>query len=783
MRELYVQLPIHSMRRFLFLAALILPFAAPYARAANPGIDSISPAVLTSSPSPQTVTITGHDFSPGATVYLENLQYGWPSQYATQVTVVSSTTINFVIEFQTSSTLSWSVHVRTPSFSSAGVPWEMRPQLSEMTPMIIEDGAYDGIGYDAIIHARVTPHSTAYLLYNGSIQQPFFPQFISGRKAASDDDGDGVVEFDLATPAGTAFFYVVDSAGVLLRATPGIVAPPPSVKPPDVEVGPGGAMSRVVAEAETTLVLWVRPGAGAWVAGATDNNPVTDAADVPFLNGRINILTTNFTPLGASGQHPDVFASSDVLVLLGNTAGNSVVESSGTLPSPLTGTLGGGSIHVTVPVVIGEGNSGTVYLERWGGASGSISVTYRLLDGTAVSGTNYVVSTGSVTFAPGEYVKPISISTIDDGVYDRQKFFTLEMTPHGTSDDTPENAQIFLNNRDPRPLISISDLRIDEGDSGSRTIHVPVTLTGPTRVPANISWVASDGSNGTLQFAPGETSQSIPITYIADTLPEADRKVTIFLYPSEDATVIRNMATVTIADDDTQSLSVADTEAEESSETATFLITMSRALTTSVTVHYATFDGTATAPLDYAATSGTLTFEPGEIAKTVSVPVVHDQIADAGETFTLRLSGAAGATIAKDSGTATILDSDRLPQPVVLIDDISVAEGNAGTTDATFDVRLSFASALPVVVAWKTENGSAHDDSDYTSAIGTLTFAPGETALPVTVKISGDTTSEPNENFRLIVIGASNAIAGNSGTCTIINDDGQAPPPRRRAAH
>ena len=127
--------------------------------------------------------------------------------------------------------------------------------------------------------------------------------------------------------------------------------------------------------------------------------------------------------------------------------------------------------------------------------------------------------------------------------------------------------------------------------------------------------------------------------------------------------------------------------------------------------------------------------------------------------------------------------SFRLPQPVVLIDDISVAEGNSGTTDATFNVRLSFASALPVVVAWRTENGSARDDSDYTAGVGTVTFAPGETSRPVIVKINGDTTPESNENFRLVIIGASNAIAGNGATCTIINDDGQPPPPRHRAAH
>jgi hypothetical protein len=764
----------------LLLAVVILLLTAQRVSAASPGVNSVSPAVLTSSPSPQTVTITGHDFGPGATVYLfstESERYGLPGDY---ITIVSSTTITFQVQLQTASTRSWIVGVAVPPFgySIGSITLEMRPQLSDLTPVIFENGTEYDDGFHAIVHARVTPHSTAYLLYLGTL-----PRLVSGHEVASDDDGDGIVEFDLDSPASEATFYVVDSVGVVRRATPGVPAPPPQVAAPDIEVGPAGAMSRLVAEASSTSVLWVRPGVGAWLAGATDNSPPSDQ-DVPFTNGRINILTSIFTPLGASVSHPDVFASSDVVVVLGEIwIGNSVVESSGILPSPLTGSPGGGSIRVTPPSVFGEGSSGTVYLERWGGASGSISVTYRLLDGTAVNGTNYVASTGSVTFAAGEYVKPISISTIDDGIYDRQQFFTLEMTPHGTSDDAAKTAQISLANRDPKPLMSISDLRVSEGDSGSRTVHVPVTLAGPTRVPASASWFASDGSQGTLQFAVGETLQTIPITYTADTFPEPDRHVTINLNVGEDATALRNFATVTIVDDDTQELSVNDINVEESSLTANFLVTMSRAIATPVTVHYATLNGTATAPLDYTATSGILTFAPGEIAKFVSVPIVHDQIADPGETFTLQLFGAAGATISRDIATATILESDRLPQPVVLVDDIAVAEGNSGTTDATFNVRLSFASALSVIVAWRTENGSARDDSDYIAGIGTLTFAPGETVHSVTVKISGDTTPEPNENFRLLVIGASNAIPGTGGTCTIVNDDGQPPPSRRRAAH
>ena len=79
-----------------------------------------------------------------------------------------------------------------------------------------------------------------------------------------------------------------------------------------------------------------------------------------------------------------------------------------------------------------------------------------------------------------------------------------------------------------------------------------------------------------------------------------------------------------------------------------------------VTVDYATADGTATAGSDYTATSGTLTFAPGETTKTVSVPVIDDTVADSGETFTLTLSNVSRVEvkIADAEATGTILNHE-----------------------------------------------------------------------------------------------------------------------------
>ena len=106
-------------------------------------------------------------------------------------------------------------------------------------------------------------------------------------------------------------------------------------------------------------------------------------------------------------------------------------------------------------------------------------------------------------------------------------------------------------------------------------------------------------------------------------------------------------------------LSVADARAEEGTDaTLDFAVTLDRSSTGTVTVEYATSDGTATAGDDYTATSGTLTFAPGEREKTVAVAVLDDEWDEGEETMTLRLSNPSGANIADGEATGTITNSD-----------------------------------------------------------------------------------------------------------------------------
>jgi hypothetical protein len=187
-------------------------------------------------------------------------------------------------------------------------------------------------------------------------------------------------------------------------------------------------------------------------------------------------------------------------------------------------------------------------------------------------------------------------------------------------------------------------------------------------------------------------------------------------------------------------------------------------------VSYATANGTATAPQDYVAASGMLTFTPGQTSRTFTVAVAGDVLDEDNETFQVNLTGAVNAGIGRPQAVATITDNDAAPS--MAIGNATVAEGNSGSTTATFTVTMSPASGRVVTVNYATANGTATAGSDYTATSGTLTFAPGVTSQTIPVTVLGDTAIEANETFTVNLTGAVNvSVSDSQGLGTINNDE------------
>ena len=212
---------------------------------------------------------------------------------------------------------------------------------------------------------------------------------------------------------------------------------------------------------------------------------------------------------------------------------------------------------------------------------------------------------------------------------------------------------------------------------------------------------------------------------------------------------------------------------------AVFTVTLSAPATQTVTIGFATANGTATAPADYASTAGTLTFAPGVTTQTITVPLVTDNVVEPNETFTVGLLTPVNATIADGTGQATITNDDAAPPPLptLAINDVSVTEGTGSTASAVFTVTLSATSTQVVTVGYATANGTATAPADFASTSGTLTFPAGVTTQTIAVPLVTDSVVEPNETFTVGLINAVNAtIADGTGQATIANDDVAAGP-------
>ena len=152
-----------------------------------------------------------------------------------------------------------------------------------------------------------------------------------------------------------------------------------------------------------------------------------------------------------------------------------------------------------------------------------------------------------------------------------------------------------------------------------------------------------------------------------------------------------------------------------------FTVTLSAASNQTVTVNYATSDGTATSPTDYTATTGTITFAAGQTTEQIPVVIQGDTFNNVPETFNVTLSTPTNATIATGTGTGTIDDI----APTLSINNTTVTAPLTGTTTDDFTVTLSAASNQAVTVNYATSDGTATNPTDYTATTGTITFAAG----------------------------------------------------------
>lgn len=456
-----------------------------------------------------------------------------------------------------------------------------------------------------------------------------------------------------------------------------------------------------------------------------------------------------------------------------------------------------------VPII--EGDSGnqtinfTVEIDK--AVEGGFTVSYLTADNTAkVADGDYtgVGLTNLVFNGTAGETKTIPITVFGDTVVEPNEIFAVVL--FSVNDPSVTIAKRFglgqIGNDD-SAIVTIADNTITEGNTGTTDLVFTATLDNDVQDGFTVNYTTTNGTATTadndytgvvdiLAFAgtAGET-QTITVSVKGDTKVEANETFTVgFTGVSHTGVTAVDTATGTINNNDTATITIGNVSIVEGDTDTTdisFTATLNNAVQGGFTVNYSTVDGTAIGGVDYQPVSGSLTWAgtAGE-TKLISVTINNDVLIEPDKTFSLELSGISGAivniaNISLTSGTATIENNDGAS---LRINDVTLAEGDNGTTTFTFDLTIDKAVSGGFSVDYTTSDGTATAGEDYTSVTDSVTFAgtAGE-VQSVSIAVSGDIIVESDETFNVTLSNADSqdvTIAKAVGVGTITNDDNAA---------
>jgi hypothetical protein len=397
---------------------------------------------------------------------------------------------------------------------------------------------------------------------------------------------------------------------------------------------------------------------------SADNTALFSVQPAIAANGTLTYTIAS----GASG-------SATVTVSLRDNGGtaNGGVDTSA--PQTFTISVAEGPVTISIAnVSVVEGNSGLtpanfiVSLNH--AASTQVTVNYSTINGTARADRDYQSKSGTLTFAPGDVSETVTINVVGETTKESSETFGVRLSGAVNATIADNEGMGTIVNDDGTPNLNTSSAKTVEGDSGTQLMTFAVTPTNGNDQQMTVAYttVASDGARegqdyepitGVLTFPPESTDpQFVTVKVLGDKRHERRQTVLLRLLEAFEAIPSGLDGVGEIEDDDpAPTISVADVtvgEAVSGSVKAAIAVTLSNETDETVTVDYATADGSAAAGQDFEAASGTLTFLPGSTSQVVTITVNAAAVDELIETFTVDLANVIGAAVAKGRGFVTI---------------------------------------------------------------------------------------------------------------------------------
>lgn len=246
------------------------------------------------------------------------------------------------------------------------------------------------------------------------------------------------------------------------------------------------------------------------------------------------------------------------------------------------------------------------------------------------------------------------------------------------------------------PTLTINDVSVTEGNSNSTNATFTVTLSNAIGTPVSVDFFTSNGTamepsdytavNGTVTFAPGQTTRTINVAVNGDTQVEPNQTFFVNLANPTNADIVDGQGTGTINDDDSVNVfqfSTVGTSVSENAGSVTLTVTRTGDTSGVGSVKFETSDATAKQRSDYTFGYGTIQFGPGESSKELNVLITNDVNVESAETFQVVLSNPSGSSSIGSPGAATIT-----------INDDDVAGAANPIDDAGFFVRQHYLDFL-----------------------------------------------------------------------------------------
>lgn len=400
-------------------------------------------------------------------------------------------------------------------------------------------------------------------------------------------------------------------------------------------------------------------------------------------------------------------------------------------------------------------------------ATRAVKVHYRTVDGTATAPVDYRTRAGILRFRPGQRLGIVSVPVIGDTIDEADETFGLRLNHARGAWIARRLGVVTIVDDDGPGLVVDNPAIVPEGGVATFT----VSLLAPSTLPVTVSYTTANGSavatgdfvarTGQLAFAPGETSKTVAVSTVNDTVDEVDEYFYVRLSSPFNAGIGDGTGFAYIDDDDGPTISVyADRARVVEGGTAVFDVWLSTPSVQPVSVHYQTRNGSAVAPGDYTAVSGTLTFAPGQDFRTVEVRTTDDApVADDDEDFSLTLSTPVDATIGQ--ALAVVRLDEATPLGTVRGDDgADVVEQTSSSTPAgdwyrfrLQESRLASADDLSALVELVVPEGGGDLDLYVYRTDGTLVgySADGGTADEAVPVARTDTAGDDSVDLYVLV--------------------------------